>query len=148
MKTPSPCLAPEPLGPECPPTQRLHIISVHITHSFSKTSPLAGTQEHRVTLEGPPRLAGLTSIVVIGSRRDRHKRRSWRLDERHCGLGGWNHNHPIQRPTSDLYSSYAKKTKQNKTPERHKKQKDPFTSLLLFSSPSKYMAYTPGLYDS
>lgn len=74
-------------------------------------SPLAGTQEHRVIHEAPPpQPAGLSPIVVIGSRRDRHKCRSWRLDQRHDSLGGWNHRHPVQRPTSDFYSSCAKRT--------------------------------------
>lgn len=35
-----------------------------------------------------PQPAGLSPIVVIGSHRDRHKCRSWRLDQRHGGLGG------------------------------------------------------------
>lgn len=101
---------PGPLGLECPPTQRPHITLVHITHSSSKMSPLADTQEHRVTHEAPPQPSGLSPIVVIGSHRDSHQRRSWRLDQRLGRLGGWNHRHPVQRPTIGLYSSCAKRT--------------------------------------
>lgn len=103
--------SPSPKGvPECPPIPRPHGRSVHITHSSSKMSPLAGTQEHRVTHE-PPQPAGLCPVVGIGDHRHRRKLRSWRLDQRHGGLGWGSHRHPGQTPTSDLYPGCAKKNR-------------------------------------
>lgn len=81
-----------------------------------------------------PQLTGLSPIVVRNSHKDRHQCRFWRLDEKHFGLGGWNHRHSVQTATSDLCSSVLRKT------EHSKKQKDSLTSLPYVLLPQKCVA--------
>lgn len=86
-----------------------------------------------------PELAGLPPVVVIGSCRDRQKHRSWRLDQRHGGLGGWNHRHTIQVPTSDLYSNSVIREERSIT-KRRRILWPPCPHLL----PQTYIADFPG----
>lgn len=88
-----------------------HNLSTYYTflQQNESTDRHPGAQSHTRT-PPHPQPSGLSPVVVIGSRRDSHQCRSWKLDRRLGGLGGWNHRHPVQRPTSDLYSSCAKRT--------------------------------------